>query len=248
MLLHVFASKLLLATENAATFGAIGSMVLIVAGALFAHRIHHWLACPFYGRLRTNRLEASWCDPTMRGLIRTQCFGLVLLSSLVLLAELLTEITRRWASTTIQIDNALAHTTCVVAVTFGLSVCLLGASFFKKTRGRNARRWHAKGGEGLQVVDFMPAFDHPDKDIYASCRGSRRLAAAMASKTMVAAGCFALSGMIATQVIRVDWMSQVILYASVAAILSLWPTSGRTVAWCRNVVRKEEPTQSQEDG
>ncbi|MCC9656035.1 hypothetical protein LOC70_09510 [Rhodopirellula sp. JC737] len=84
---------------------------------------------------------------------------------------------------------------------------------------------------GVALRSFIAQWDNPSRNIYESCRVSRRIAWAYRSALLISAACFSAAGCLLARV-ELPWMlDELVTAISIAAVLALWPTAGRMVVW-----------------
>lgn len=130
----------------------------------------------------------------------------------------------------------------VLFMLLGCTLSLFGNRVFLNTRGRKLKRWLHACWRGVALRSFIAEWDNQFREIFVSCRASRRLAMAYRSIKLGSAGCFAAAGCLAAITIGESIPGILFLLLSIVATLSVWPTARGIVDWTKQIV---DPLNSQ---
>ncbi|WDQ16920.1 hypothetical protein [Rhodopirellula sp. P2] len=84
---------------------------------------------------------------------------------------------------------------------------------------------------GVALRSFIAQWDNPSRNIYLSCRVSRRVASAHRVGILISAACFSAAGCLFARV-ELPWvLDELATVVAMAGIFSLWPTATRMVDW-----------------
>lgn len=84
---------------------------------------------------------------------------------------------------------------------------------------------------GVALRSFIAQWDNPSRNIYLSCRVSRRVASAYRAGILISAACFTAAGCLLARV-DLPWaLGELFAALAIAGVLSLWPTATRMVHW-----------------
>lgn len=118
----------------------------------------------------------------------------------------------------------------------GFTVWISSVSSYRELQQDNLRtslRFHHRG---VALRSFISEWDNTSRDIYRTCRLSRRLAAAHRSIFLATVACFSMAGCLSALSDIQFYVGELLTIASVISIGLLWPTPSRLVNWSAEVL------------
>lgn len=177
--------------------------------------------------------------PSMEGELKMLRVAVIVSASLPCLVSLLSSLGPLLSTGLPEMGRAAAFSFGWVAMMLsGLTIWICGVSTFREVRAkflRNSLRFHHRG---VALRSFISEWDSPGREIYQSCRLSRRISRAHSAVFLTTIACFSLAGCLAGFVESSAHLGELMGLVSLAAILVMWPTPSRLVAWCGQVLDK----------
>lgn len=118
----------------------------------------------------------------------------------------------------------------------GFTVWISSVSAYRESQEEKIRaslRFHHRG---VALRSFISEWDNTSRDIYRSCRLSRRLAAAHRTIFLTIVACFSMAGCLAALADTQFYVGELLTVGSAIAIAMLWPTPSRLVHWSAEVL------------
>lgn len=118
----------------------------------------------------------------------------------------------------------------------GFTVWICGSSTYRESQQRSLRsslRFHHRG---VALRSFISEWDNTSRDIYRTCRLSRRVATAHRTVFLTTLACFSMAACLVAMIDASHFFSECLALGSVIAIGVLWPTPKRLVSWSAEVL------------
>ncbi|MEM6364828.1 MAG: hypothetical protein AAF745_10400 [Planctomycetota bacterium] len=120
--------------------------------------------------------------------------------------------------------------------TIGMLVWWRGDDQYRTLREREIRRGLRHHRRGVSLRSFIPAFDSTRRNIFRTCRMSRRIANAHQALTWICLGCFSLAGCMAASMRTNFYAAEIGVIISLITLGMLWPTPQRIVSFSATVI------------
>jgi len=112
----------------------------------------------------------------------------------------------------------------------------LSLGIYRRNNARALRRGLRAHHRGVALRSFIPAWDSPLRDIYRSCRLSKRLAHVHRTFSIATIGCFAAAACWAAAISTNSFIGECLAVVAMIAVAAQWPTSQRIVAWSGKMI------------